>query len=318
MGIAGIRPCYGCRTQAIAALALIAPVAVACTTTSPGFTTEMAGSATPALIYMLESPTPQASPPGTATQSPLTEATLELLLQPPQASSTPSATPPPIAMPPEALTIVQPGPGSQITSPIRVVGRGGPSLGNRVHMTLYGEDGRIITRRLTYLMATEGRPGRYAAMLTFSIPGIAEAARLEISTDDMRTGRTSHLATVDLVLLSTSQPIVQVAFEGAEQLAILWPRDGSVVSGGQIAVTGAGWATGDLPLQLQVLDRHGDVVGAGEVRFNSPAPGVLGTFSTTITYQVTQSQYGRLLLAEPADSISALLHMNSIELYLRP
>jgi hypothetical protein len=304
--------------QATAGMLLIASAAGACSMPGFGAATEMPATATPALIYMLESPTPQSTPAGTPTRSPLTEATLDRVLQPPHPSSTPTATPRPIAMPPEALSIVQPGAGSQITSPVRVVGRGGPSLGNRVHMTLYGEDGRIITRRLTYLMATEGRPGRFAALLAFSIPGIAEAARLEITTDDMRTGRTSHLATVDLVLLSISQPIVKVAFEGAEQLAILSPRDGAVVSGGQIAITGAGWATGDLPLQIQVLDRHGDVVGAGEVRFDSPAPGVLGTFSTTVTYQVAQSQYGRLLLAEPAGRISPVLHMNSIELYLQP
>jgi hypothetical protein len=216
------------------------------------------------------------------------------------------------------MTIYLPGPGSQVTTPFRVSGRGGPSWMGRVHLRLYGESGQLLSEGVTYLLANPGRVGRFYGELAFSIPFVAEAGRLEASVDDLRTGRMSHLATVDLILLSAGEPLIHPALDGPEKIAILEPKDGAVVSGGLLAVRGAGWVDSDLPVTISLVDRAGNVLGAAEVPVDAPKVGELGTFEATIAYSVGFSQYARVFITERSPVVSELVHVSSHEIYLQP
>jgi hypothetical protein len=154
--------------------------------------------------------------------------------------------------------------------------------------------------------------------MPFSIPYVAEAGRLEVSVDDLRTGRTSHLATVDLILLSAGDPLIHPAFDGPEKIAILEPKEGAVVSGGLLAVRGAGWVDSDLPVTISLVDRAGNVLGAAEVPVDAPRVGELGTFEATIAYSVGFSQYARVFVTERSPIVSELVHVSSHEIYLQP
>lgn len=268
------------------------------------------------------SETATASPPpdagGTPTPGPLTDSTPAIILEPP--FSIPSATPRLVTapLPLEKLSLILPGPGSQVVSPLEVIGRGGPSWNQRVHLRILGEQGQEITRFTTYILALPENSGRFVASLGFSVQGVAEAARLEVVTDNLRTGRIAHLASVDLVLLSVGAPLIHPGDEGPEKIAIFSPRDGGRVSGGRVTVRGAGWVNSDVPLQVHVLDRGGNVVGSAEVRLDAPAVGQLGTFEAEVAYTIPSAQFGRIAVWEPGTLIPGIVHYNSIEVYLEP
>jgi hypothetical protein len=267
-------------------------------------------------------PTPTASPippsNGTATPEPLTVLTPAIVLEPPDRPPTETPEPAPVNLPPEDMTIYLPGPGSQVTSPFQVSGKGGPSWLGKVHLRLYGETGQLLSEGTTYLLANPGRAGRFYGELAFSIPYVAEAGRVEVSVDDLRAGRMSHLATVDLILLSAGDPLIHPGFDGPEKLAIIEPKEGAVASGGTLAVRGAGWVDSDLPVTISLVDRAGNILGSAEVPVDAPEVGELGTFEATIAYSVGFSQYARVFVTEHSPEISDLVHVSSHEIYLKP
>ena len=85
-----------------------------------------------------------------------------------------------------------------------------------------------------------------------------------------------------------------------------------------MTVRGAGWVNSDVPLQVQVLDRGGNVVGSTEASVDAPAVGQLGTFEVEVAYTIPSAQYGRIAVWEPGTLIPGIVHYNSIEVYLEP
>jgi hypothetical protein len=288
---------------------LLTAVLAACAAPAdPTLTPTTAPSAT-------SSPTVEALVAGTATHSPLTMETPAIVIE---SGDRPSPTPlRDVPLPLEQLAILLPGPGSQVVSPIYVLGRGGPTWNQRVSVRLLGEEGQELARTSTFLWAPAQASGRFAVDLPFRIDGVAEAARLEVTADDMRYRRMAQLTTVDLVLLSIGTPRIHPAFDGPEKLAILSPREGAVASGGRVTVRGAGWVDADVPLRIEVLDRSGSVVGSAEAHLDSPI-GQLGSFSVEIPFSVAEPQFGRIALSEVAADIPGLVHYSSVEVYLEP
>jgi hypothetical protein len=263
-------------------------------------------------------PTAAPDPVVTPTVSPLTQATPPIVLEAADLPPTPPAPTAAANLPLERLAILEPGPGSQVTSPFTLMGRGGPSFANRVRVRLIGEDGRVITSRTTFLQTTPGFSGLFITEIAFDISGVAEAARLEVSTDDLRTGRMDHLTTRNLILLAAGSPLIHPTLDGPERLAILSPREGVGIAGGVVHVRGAGWVESDLPLTVAVLDRYQTVLGMVEVPLEAPGLGQLGTFEVDVPYTIPYAQYARLAVYERAPDDSGLIHYSSIEVFLRP
>jgi len=269
---------------------------------------------------------PTGAPPGatvtpgavsTPTNLPLTNPTPAAILEEPEPTATFTPAPAPVNLPLERIALFSPGPGSQVTSPFEISGRAGPSFNERVHLRLLGEDGRLLAQRTTYLNTLRGYAGPFSTELTFDIPGVAEAGRLEISIDDRRTGRMAHLATLDLVLLAAGAPWIHPAAQGPEQLALLTPRDGAGVRGGRFAARGAGWTARGQGLTLALLDSDGDPLSIQPVALSPAGIAETGVFETEVAYQIPYEQYGRLALYELADDGVSYLHYTSIEVYLR-
>ncbi len=254
----------------------------------------------------------------TPTPGPLTLLTPAVVVE--DATATPKADPTPfsISLPLESLYFELPGPNSHVTGSIRVVGFGGPSAYERVNLRLLGSDGRVLVSYSTRLDAYSGNAGRFYATLTFSIPALAEDARLEASTYDPIDGQLAHMATVDLVLLSLGSPRILRGYQGAEKIALLSPVEGASITGGVARVHGAAWLSADVPLVVQVLDRRGNVVGSLEVPLDVPEPGVLGEFYVEVPYQIPSAQRGRIAVYEPGEHIPGIVHYNSVSVFLQP
>ncbi|UCF62074.1 MAG: hypothetical protein JSV37_05120 [Anaerolineaceae bacterium] len=291
-------------------------MAVGCNTPTPTAPEPTDEPPTPSPIAA----TPTATLDVTATPEPLTAATPAIVVESTYVPYTATGVPPAVSLPMEKLRIYQPGPGSQVVSPFRVAGWGGPSYKDRVRMRLYGEDGRVLAEGTTWLHVLEGvaQAGRFYGEVPFEIHGVAEAGRLEISMYGYRYGQLSHLSTVDLTLLSVGNPQIHHALDGPEKLTIFSLREESIVEGGRVNVQGAGWVNSDLPLTVQVFDRYGEVLGSGQVYLEAPTVGQLGTFQVEVPYEITFSQWARVAVSEHSADIPGLIHFTSVEVWLKP
>lgn len=187
-------------------------------------------------------------------------------------------------------------------------------------MRLLAEDGRVLAEGSTWLHVLEGMAyaGRFYGEVPFEIQGVAEAGRLEISMYNYRDGQLSHLSTVDLTLLSIGSPLVHPAFDGPEKLAIFSPLEESIIEGGRIVVQGAGWVNSDLPLTVEILNRHDEVLGSAQVQLDAPGIGQLGTFVVEVSYETPYPQWARVGVSEHSADIPGLIHFSSVEVWLKP
>lgn len=252
------------------------------------------------------------------TPGPLTLLTPALVVDDATATASPVPTPFSISLPLEPLYFELPGPGSHISGSLRVVGFGGPSYNDRVELRLLGSDGRVLAARSIYLSVYPGNAGRFFATLTFSIPTLAEDARLEVRTFSPADGQLGHMTSADLVLLSIGSARVLRGFQGAEKITLFEPVEGGTARGGVVRVRGAAWLSSQLPLTVQVLDRQGNVVGSKQVALDVPEPGVVGVFDVEVPYQVSYWQSGRIAVYESGDRIPGIVHYNSVSVLLLP
>lgn len=254
----------------------------------------------------------------TATMSPRTEETPAVVIH----ESDPLPTPTEIVLPralPDAYTkILQPATGSFVTSPFRVIGRGGPTWMNRVVLDLVGEDGRLVSRTITYLNAYPGNAGPFAAEVSFDIDSMSELARLEVYTHSRRDGQVYQMASVQLILLEEGRKLIHAALDGPEKLAVFSPRPDDVIEGGTVLVSGAGWVDHDVPLTVEIRDRLGDPIASTSADLISHGPGQTGIFSVEVPYSVEVSQPGRIVVYEPAVDIPGIVHLTGIDVWIKP
>jgi len=301
-------------SRAVPALLALALIAAACNApVSPRPTPPAA----PATELTPPSPTPLDLPIGTPTRAVLSQVTPAIIVEPTAAAPTPTMGGITLPLPSERLAILLPGPGSQVRSPIRIEGRGGPAAYERVHIRLFGEDGRVVAQRTIYLYAFAGQTGPFYTDLAFDIPLVAEAGRLEVRTDDPRTSRLGHVATVNITLLSAGSPLIYPTIDGPEQLAILSPRPDSSVSGGRLHVEGGGWTMVEQPVTVAILSQAGETLGSEEVWLEPRGVGVAGRFAVDLEYSIPYSQYGLIALYESAPDGSGFLHFTTLEIFLR-
>ncbi len=249
---------------------------------------------------------------------PLVNVTPALVLEPPDFAPTPTPTLLSLPLPAERLLIEAPGPGSQVSSPVRIVGWGGPSYQDRVRIRLIGENGEVLAQVRAYLLVPSGRSGRFIVDLPFHFAPVAESALIEVSYENPLTGRLDHLTTRRVVLLSTGRPLVQPNLTAPEKVTIFTPREDRVIEGGSILIRGAAWLDEDLPLLVEILDRQGNVLSSSEVVLAAPALGELGTFDVTLPYNVPYEQYGWVAVTERGVHPPTVLHYTSVRVYLKP
>lgn len=299
-----------------ATFALSAAMLTACTGTSESTPAappiNPAGSATAA-----SSPTSsvQEQPGGPA---PLTEATPAIIIEPSEPAATVTIGPPPFGMPLEELVFFSPGPGSFASQAVRVDGYGGPSLNNRVELSLFGEDGRKLSEGYAWLYSYPGTPGIFYATMPYQIPLVAERGWLQVRSYGDRYGNLKHVNTISVTLLSEGSEKLYPGLHGPEQLAVFSPREESIVEGGIAHVTGAGWAEHGGSIVIQVLDRFNNVLGSSETTIESPAEGHIGPFSVDVQYEIPYPQWARISVSEPHPVIEEPSHYSSVEVWLRP
>lgn len=229
----------------------------------------------------------------------------------------PTMTPTPTLGPNQSLLqIITPGTMSKVISPVEFVIHIAPEYTGITHIELIGEDGVELFRKIFKTYSNIGYYTRVDEKIEFEIPGVAEVARLQISTFD-KNGHIQALNSVRLLLQAvgenefTPQPSIQ------DRILLRIPRTGNEIQGGELSVEGEFQPSNDLPIILELIDSDGKVLGSRLFQLG-PSDGKYQQFFTSIPYNVTKKTNARLIIRQSDDRIEGLSYLFSQSLLLVP
>ncbi len=220
---------------------------------------------------------------------------------------------------PAYLRFLRPGAFSKVLSPLQLEAGVTPGEDGLVLLELVGEDGRMISQQRLNYSEYLNRSIAIAPKVVFSIPGVAETARLKLSVKD-KYGRTMALSSLDLVLFSIG---ANDFFPASEQIApylIRLPFPDQIVTGGILQVRGLVRPVNANPVIFELLDEQGQVLSSGKLNIGMPS-GVLShtPFEIDLAYKVPKSTQARLVVRqESASRIPGTVELWSVPVLLEP
>lgn len=217
----------------------------------------------------------------------------------------------------EAILILQPGPGSRLTSPITVAGQADPTFEQTLGVRLVLDDGTELAVGPAMIEAELGNRGPFEGQLTFSVSGERNAL-LQVYSSSARDGGITHLASVGVTLAPGGPQDIRTAEPHPEAIQITIPVAGANISGGMVLVEGTGLASFEGTLIAEVYDADGTLVGSEPLIVDAPDIGLPGSFSLTVPYTVSASGPGRVVVVDPLPAFDGLGHIASVEVNLEP
>lgn len=233
-----------------------------------------------------------------------------------------SPTPPPTSAPlPDVpfgtIQILNPGPSSRVTSPFLLKAYLLPGESGRVQVELLGEDGRVLMREIKTYNSPPGARVTIGTEISYEITAVAETGRIQISTVDGH-GRTSALASVDVILLSVGAADLNPAGDNFEAIVIRQPGSNSLIQGGTMRVAGLARPRSERPLMIELHTNEGKIVGTRQVTVEASDVGQYGDFAIDVPYNISAPTQVRLMVWERGDRIPGIVHLSSLEVLLSP
>ena len=220
------------------------------------------------------------------------------------------------SLPIAAIQILRPGPQSKVISPLEVSAILEPGAKGLIQLELLGEDGRVLVRKLLSF-GTVNR-AHVLVDLEYEIPGVAEAGRVQISTQDTY-GRTVALASVNVLLLSLGTEDINPPGELLESIVIREPAPFTLIQGGKVVVVGMAQLSGKDPLIVEMFDAQGKTIGATRLVMPAESPdGTHSIFTVEASYTVSAPTWVLLCVSERGGRIPGITHLSSVLILLSP
>ena len=277
------------------------------------------------LSFLAACSTPSLEPPLPApTSTPVPPPPVTSVTSPPEA---PSPTTPPEAPSPtaphgpegseEAILILEPGPGSRLTSPARVAGIADPTFEQTLVVRIVLDEGAELVVQPVTISADIGQRGAFEGDVPFTVSEERNAL-IQVYDLSARDGGIIHLASVGVILAPDGPQEIMLGAYQPEAIVIDQPTPGDVISGGVVHVEGFGLASFEQTLIIEVRDVEGNLVGSMPIIVDAPDWGVPGTFSADVPYVVAAEGPGRVLVIDPLPVFDGLGHISSVDITLAP
>lgn len=215
------------------------------------------------------------------------------------------------------IQIINPGPLSKIASPIELHAFLTPGANGRVTVELFGEDGRLLYRKIFVFDAPPEARANLYTNIGFEIAGVAETARLVISVDD-EYGRLRALTSEDLILISIGNSDINPSGDLLKPIVIQQPTLKVLVQGGKLVVSGLVRTASDQPLLVELIATDGKVVGS---RLAGIAEGPMDAhrlFAAEVSYTVQSPTWVRVTVSERGVRLPGIVQLASVEVLLSP
>jgi LysM repeat protein len=220
-------------------------------------------------------------------------------------------------LPDESILILQPASGSRLTSPLTITGMADPTFEQTLVVRMLLDDGTQIALLPTIIQAELGQRGAFEVELEFEVSGERQAF-IQVFTQSARDGQITHLAAVGITLSDTGPADIRTSERWSEQIHILKPSPGELITGGVISIEGFGWAGFENTLVVELQDENGKVIGLAPVTIESPEMGHSGPFRAQIPYTTTTEGHGRVVVRDVSPAFGGDIHVSSVEIKLAP
>jgi hypothetical protein len=236
---------------------------------------------------------------------------------PPAETEIPSVEPALPRGPVEVIAILEPGPGSRLTSPLRVAGMADPTFEQTLVVRLVLDDGTVLTEVPTTIQADLGERGPYEVEIPFEIQGQRNAL-IQVYDVSARDGGIIHLNSVGVILMEAGEAEIREVAPKPEAIIIDQPESSDRISGGVVHVEGVGIASFEGTLVVEVYDMEGNKVGEQPLIVSAPEMGQSGPFSVDVPYEVGEEGPGRIVVVDPLPAFNGIGHITSVEVILSP
>jgi len=252
--------------------------------------------------------------------SPSGEQTPDALPLPATPGAVMTATPaqsPASNAPAEAIQILEPGPGSQVSAPLHVAGIADPTFEQNLVVRVLDENGTQLALAPTTIQAEAGQRGPFA--IDMPLPDDAAGPLfLQVYATSPRDGGITHLDAVIVNLVPQGSEQIRILEPAAERIQILSPGVGQTVSGGVLMLEGYGWASFEQTLVVVLYDEQGIQLAIQPVTVQAPDMGQPGPFRAELHYSLAVPQAGRVVVRDPGAAFEGDVHLSSVELRLEP
>jgi hypothetical protein len=217
----------------------------------------------------------------------------------------------------EVIEILEPGPGSRLTSPLRVAGRADPTFEQNLVVRIVLDDGTVLNEVPTTIRADLGERGPFEVEVPFEIQGERNVL-IQVYDISARDGGILHLNSVGVTLIEGGEVDIIAVPPEPEAIIINQPDFGERISGGVVHVEGIGIASFEGTLVVEVHDIEGNVVGMEPLIVSAPEMGQPGPFSVDVSYEVGEEMPGRIVVIDPLPVFDGIGHIASVEVILSP
>ncbi|NLG71796.1 MAG: hypothetical protein GX495_07130 [Chloroflexi bacterium] len=298
-------------------LTLAAACIPAAPTTPPTLqvTPTQAPPESPAPPAETQAPVETTAPAATPTTAP--SDTIQAATNTPEASATsPAATTTP-ELPEEAILILEPGPGSRVTSPIRVAGEADPTFEQNLVVRVLTADGVEVLQTPTNIQAEAGQRGSFEVELPVEL-NQEENIFIQVFASSARDGGITHLASTGVIFTPSGPADIRPRDPQPEQIVIFQPTLTQTINGGVAHVEGFALASFEQTLVIEVQDMDGNVIGTQPVIVEAPDLGIPGPFSADVPYTLSEAGPGRIAVIDPSPAFGGEVHLASVEVNLEP
>ena len=219
--------------------------------------------------------------------------------------------------PAEAIVILEPGPGSRLTSPLRVAGMADPTFEQTLIVRIVLDDGTVLTEVPTTIKADLGERGPYEVEIPLNVQDECMAL-IQVYDVSARDGGIIHLSSVGVTLAGNGEAQINPGVVHPEAITIHLPGRGAEIRGGVVHVEGIGIASFEGTLVVEVYDAEGALVGEQPLIVDAPEMGQPGAFSVEVSYSVDSEGPGRIVVIDPLPAFDGIGHIASVEVFLGP
>ncbi len=226
-------------------------------------------------------------------------------------TNTPTPSP---GVPLGSIRISAPGPMSKIITPLELSMTVVSGSSNKVQVSLYGEDGRLLGNQILFVRSLGS--GEYVFLkIPFQIRAAAEVGILQVSTKDS-AGIMVAINTLRVLLLSNGvdeiTPAGNMIYERVA-LADLPPQ--ATVSGGVVTVKGTYVPYNKEPLVLELVALNGKSLMNRVLTIDHPD---LQEIDTTLPYKVSDPTPAYLVVRQQDDTLNGPAYLYSQNITLDP
>lgn len=225
--------------------------------------------------------------------------------------------PPPFEIPYAKIQFINPGALSKVISPIELHVFLLPGDSGRARVELFGENGRLMYRKLFVFNNQPGVQTNLRAEIDFEIKGVAETATFVVSVDDAY-GRIKTLTAQEVILLSIGDTDINPPGDLLEPIVIQEPTPKVLVQGGALIVSGLVRTASDQPLLVELVATDGRVIGNRLAAISPEPEGGHRLFAAEVPFKVLSPTWVRATVSEWSYKLGGPVHLSSEEVLLAP